>query len=302
MMAISSVLWVALASDMLVNDRADEEASDYVGEWCQLSSAILFTAGSVFMIGSAYPEAIEAAHESALASGTVDFEQVPWIERYFTGNDLLLASWFFSVCTLPFLPVGTWLVLNKPWLFEGYLYVAGSILACAALGVWVVGAMPENRAANCGQGSTHLYDALFRGPCLNAVAPEEFWREYFLFDLTNGMWLFAIGSFFGLGYGAGAVALEPRALYSWLGMSTSATFFLGASLMLHSYLHENKSTLIYSCCCGRGECCGGSMEEPSEDLLDQGFSDPECPLLAGGDIPIKSRSGGKKQRDTTGNF
>ena len=43
-----------------------------------------------------------------------DWSQVNWIERYVTGNHMLLATWFFAISTLPFLPLGLYIIFESP--------------------------------------------------------------------------------------------------------------------------------------------------------------------------------------------
>lgn len=53
-------------------------------------------------------------------------------------SDMLVATWFFAISTLPFLVYGVYAVAIEPANYIGYVYVVGSLFTFAGLGMWLV--------------------------------------------------------------------------------------------------------------------------------------------------------------------
>ena len=53
-------------------------------------------------------------------------------------SDMLVATWFFAVSTLPFVAYGTYAVAVDPTESIGYIYLVSSAIIFAALAIWLV--------------------------------------------------------------------------------------------------------------------------------------------------------------------
>ena len=176
----------------------------------------------------------------------------------------------------------------------------GSAVVVLSLMVWVLASMPENLQANGGYGSTHIYDYLVSLPVLARIAGiaehEEHGprvlRTYFHKDTINGLWIFFTGSVFEVGYSLFLVIAHPGAAFSWLTFVTSATFFGGAALMLHTSFPENKnSTTVHDFMVIKASEAAVAVwgdqssrhAAETQPLLSRTSDDTECPLLHNGD-------------------
>jgi hypothetical protein len=52
---------------------------------------------------------------------------------------MLIATWCFGIANLPFTVFGIYAIAVEPKKYTGYLYLFGSFVAFAALGVWILG-------------------------------------------------------------------------------------------------------------------------------------------------------------------
>ena len=81
--------------------------------------------------------------------------------RYFTGNQMLQAAWFFLLASTPYLVDGVNLVVQYPTWFVGYTFLFAVIGGMATMSVWVIAFMPDSLISNGNNGSTFFFDQLF---------------------------------------------------------------------------------------------------------------------------------------------
>lgn len=290
---LASVCWLLMGVYMVQNENTKTFRENFYHA-CQITSATLFTIGSLFMVFMAHN--MESG-EFVKSAPDKDWSQVNWIERYVTGNHMLLATWFFAISTLPFLPLGLYIIFESPSDYMGYTYVVGVVFLFAVLGLWVIGSMNENIAVDGGLGSTHFYDKillpLFRVGALNDTGRKEqigSMREktsfemtldvYFKRDLINGMWIFFFISIAVFPYGIYYVIVEPDAAISYYSLVMCFAFAIGAGQMVYTSFPENYGSTVtfdFFTCYTCQACTDSSTithDHETESLID------EQPLLA----------------------
>ena len=60
--------------------------------WGNLASGVMFMVGSFYFVSVSYPETMDRCAREAL---TVDVDTQSFVEKHFTFNDMLLATWSF---------------------------------------------------------------------------------------------------------------------------------------------------------------------------------------------------------------
>ncbi|KAJ1450337.1 hypothetical protein M885DRAFT_571414 [Pelagophyceae sp. CCMP2097] len=234
---VSSAVFLALAVDLILGAK---DAADTADAAADMVSAALFTAGSTWFVAISYPEELALF---MLRAHRADCEALPWFERYFTHNSMLLATWSFALAFLPYAALGGYYIAVGCYAW-GAIYVGGALLSMLLVGAWVVSAMPDSVQANGGRGSSIYFDACC---CCCAAGEDSCARKHLGTDVLVGAWLFA-----GLGLAATAaagwlVATAPTNLDAWISFFSVAPFGVGAMLILRaSYPGYEHASL----CCG----------------------------------------------------
>ena len=70
--------------------------------WGNAVSGLLFTVGACYFVNISYPEEMERCAREAL---TVDVSTLTFMERTFTFNDMLLATWSFELGCVPYVVI-----------------------------------------------------------------------------------------------------------------------------------------------------------------------------------------------------
>jgi predicted MFS family arabinose efflux permease len=222
---------------MVKNENTKTTREEFY-HFCQISSATLFTIGSLFMVWMAHnmPDQPEPT-----PSTDRNWAEVSCLERYVTGNSMLLATWFFAISVSPFLFLGIYIIAIAPTDPMGYLYVICSFGAFSALGVWVLGSMDENLAKDGGLGSTILYDNIF---VPIAGSESATLNTYFKRDLINGMWIFFFAALLVFPYGIYYVATVPTEPIAYYCLVMAIGFVVGAGQMVYTSFPENYGSTV----------------------------------------------------------
>ena len=262
---ISSVCWLLMGCYMVQfeNTKTTREAFYHA---CQLTSAALFTIGSLFMVWMAHtmPEELPPPPPDR------DWSQVGWLERYVTGNSMLLATWFFAISVSPFIGLGIYIIIIAPTDYMGYLYVLCAIGAFVALWVWVLGSMEESMAMDGGLGSTILYDNLLV-PIFGSDSPTL--QTYFKRDLINGMWIFFFAAVLIFPYGIYYVIVRPTEAIAYYSLVMCVGFAVGAGQMVYASYPENYGSTVtfdfFTCYACRDEEERDAMGDTQVSLLEE---------------------------------
>jgi hypothetical protein len=145
----SSMCWGFMALDLLATETKVAK-NVTIEQWCQIASAAIFTLGSIFLVEGAHPvylagpkgqtfAAARRIKRSTSSSSSSAPEDMSFTHRYFTGTDVLIAAWLFTVCAIPFMILGIYSIVIEPHDLFGYIYLIGSLLAFISMGIWVLG-------------------------------------------------------------------------------------------------------------------------------------------------------------------
>mmetsp|Transcript_105729 Transcript_105729/g.305733 ORF Transcript_105729/g.305733 Transcript_105729/m.305733 type:complete len:337 (-) Transcript_105729:66-1076(-) len=249
----SSVLFVAMEVDAIMEDP-DTNTDITVSYYCGFAVSILYLFGSVYFVWLSYPEEM-ARMEKQIA--TEDASTLTFSERYFTGSDMLIATWFFLACGFPYLVYAFFMMFHCPTNWIGWVAFLGCGVYAAVLAVWVIAAMPENLQQNGGAGSTYFMDRCIRPLCClcweDGNSTDLFFRRHVGNDMMAGTWLFFIFAMLLVPYAFYMCIVEPDDSYSWLTMGSNAGFAFGAAVMVYTMYpeHVGSSAVWNLCTCSR---------------------------------------------------
>ena len=224
LLALGSVAYVAYcAAVCAASDPADALAND-----CYLASAVLWLLGAAALIQGSFPERVlalaERAENDAADSTRID-ALAPW-DRYVADSAILAGAWGLGLGAPTFLAGAAAAVDAHPGEIIPLLYaIAGAYIVFATF-VMVLGALPENLAANGGAGS----DMLRR-----FVASDS---PHVANDLLAGSWAFALFMVACLAFGVVDLAVEPSRLTASFAAS-QVPFAVGALALAKATYPEN---------------------------------------------------------------
>lgn len=224
LLALGSVAYVAYcAAVCAASDPADALAND-----CYLASAVLWLLGAAALIQGSFPERVlalaERAENDAADSTRID-ALTPW-DRYVADSAILAGAWGLGLGAPTFLAGAAAAVDAHPGEIIPLLYaIAGAYIVFATF-VMVLGALPENLAANGGAGS----DMLRR-----FVASDS---PHVANDLLAGSWAFALFMVACLAFGVVDLAVEPSPLTASFAAS-QVPFAVGALALAKATYPEN---------------------------------------------------------------
>eukprot|EP00622_Pseudochattonella_farcimen_P002111 FR736977.1.p1 GENE.FR736977.1~~FR736977.1.p1 ORF type:complete len:255 (+),score=30.53 FR736977.1:72-767(+) len=204
--------------------------------YCGFACSVLFLFGSVYFVWLSYPEEMEKMQRQLVRE---DASQLSCVERYFTGTDMLIATWFFLISGAPYLGYAVYMMALRPDNPEGWLVFLGCIVYFLVMLVWVLGTMPENIQEDEGRGSTRFLDYVIRPICCCCWGPKNnaFWRRHFSNDVMAGTWLFFYAACAMLIYSIYTVVVNHDS-YAWLSLGSNLGFALGAAIMVYTMYPE----------------------------------------------------------------
>ena len=224
LLALGSVAYVAYcAAVCAASDPADALAND-----CYLASAVLWLLGAAALIQGSFPERVlalaERAENDAADSTRID-ALAPW-DRYVADSAILAGAWGLGLGAPTFLAGAAAAVDAHPGEIIPLLYALAGAYIVFATFVMVLGALPENLAANGGAGS----DMLRR-----FVASDS---PHVANDLLAGSWAFALFMVACLAFGVVDLAVEPSPLTASFAAS-QVPFAVGALALAKATYPEN---------------------------------------------------------------
>jgi hypothetical protein len=232
---VASALYALYAADLVVEAWDSEDVPKLTFAWGNAVSGLMFTVGAAYFVNLSYPEEMERCAQEAL---TVDLESLTFVERTFTFNDMLLATWSFELACVPYV------VISFTYLFDGHDYalgalcLVGSVVCMACLYVWVLSAMPSHMQQNGGNGSSRFYDALVV-PCFGGCCDREL-KKHLGTDLQAGGWLFFGPTAVATVGSAVLVLVAPKSFDAWSFFVQLALLSVGAGLLLRSMYPPEK--------------------------------------------------------------
>ena len=224
LLALGSVAYVAYcAAVCAASDPADALAND-----CYLASAVLWLLGAAALIQGSFPERVlalaERAENDAADSTRID-ALAPW-DRYVADSAILAGAWGLGLGAPTFLAGAAAAVDAHPGETIPLLYALAGAYIVFATFVMVLGALPENLAANGGAGS----DMLRR-----FVASDS---PHVANDLLAGSWAFALFMVACLAFGVVDLLVEPSPLTASFAAS-QVPFAVGALALAKATYPEN---------------------------------------------------------------
>ena len=180
-LAAASLLFALYGLALVIESWNSDDATWVTFAWGNLASGVMFMVGSFYFVSVSYPETMDRCAREAL---TVDVDTLSFVEKHFTFNDMLLATWSFELGCIPYL------VVAAAYLAEGghrntvlgALLLSATLVGMACLYVWVRSAMPHEMQKNGGNGSSEFYE-IFIEPC---CGDNAFLRRHLGTDLQAG--------------------------------------------------------------------------------------------------------------------
>jgi len=236
LMVISTLFYIAIPIHDLITQTAKPNSVKLCYYISTLVTGLLYLLGNLFFLSMSYPNAYKDMHKQIMS---VDISKLSFIERYITGNNLLLMTWFFAISTLPILVYIVWSYqagdLNE---LKAIGIILSIIFAFLGLSIWVIACFPENLRQNDGRGSTYVYDffqsiGLFN---INCIVPdksyESFWKTHLGSDFLVGSWVLLILSAATLPESITIIAVYPNYFASYMFFISCVFFILGAILLV----------------------------------------------------------------------
>jgi len=232
---VASALYALYAADLVVESWDSDDVPRVTFAWGNAVSGLMFTVGAAYFVNLSYPEEMERCAREAL---TVDLDSLTFVERTFTFNDMLLATWSFELACVPYVVISVTYACDGRDLGLGLLMLFGSIVCMGCIYVWVLLAMPAHMQQNGGAGSSKFYDS-FVHPCFGGCCDRAL-RRHLGTDLQAGGWLFfgptalaTLGSLV-------LVFVAPASFDAWSFFVQLALLSIGAGLLLKSMYPPEK--------------------------------------------------------------
>jgi len=228
-LAAASLLFALYGLALVIESWNSDDATWVTFAWGNLASGVMFMVGSFYFVSVSYPETMDRCAREAL---TVDVDTLSFVEKHFTFNDMMLATWSFELGCIPYL------VVAAAYLAEGghrntvlgALLLSATLVGMACLYVWVRSAMPHEMQKNGGNGSSEFYE-IFIEPC---CGDNAFLRRHLGTDLQAGGWLFFGPTAVAAALALALVCVFPGSLDAWIGFVQMVLLAVGAGLLLRS--------------------------------------------------------------------
>mmetsp|Transcript_6040 Transcript_6040/g.7423 ORF Transcript_6040/g.7423 Transcript_6040/m.7423 type:complete len:307 (-) Transcript_6040:59-979(-) len=234
----ASIIWFVLELEVILDEDKVHRFYVAFSHDCTLACTILFLIGSVYFVYLSYPE--EMAKMIYILSHE-DATKLSFMERYFTGSDFLIGSWFFVIASAPFLVYGVYATIVDPSSWVGWTYLVASAIMFFVLGIWVYASFPENMQKNNGAGSTYFYDNYFSKCCCGMDAMME---KYCKTDMLLGLWFFLILTALFMPPVIITCIYYPTYGSSWLDLIMMTLWLVGTALMTYSSYENNMNSSI----------------------------------------------------------
>ena len=249
----------------------DDETTD-MNDYTSLTSSIAFVIGSVYFVWFSYPEQMASMYNITPEK----ISQMTWMERNFTANEILKATWFFLLAIIPYFVDAIYLTIDYSDSPEGYAYILGLCIVVAGLYTWVLSCKPENMIANDGRGSSIVYDSFLSKfccccDCCNCCA------RHLGSDFLFGLWFFMVFNVLFLSYAIYyLIAISVTSYIGWMWLTMALGFTVGTYLFILSSYPENMQTSYFWDYCLNPCLCGSSSTDDMSEkkgLLDNRVKD-----------------------------
>ncbi|KAJ1460321.1 hypothetical protein M885DRAFT_510158 [Pelagophyceae sp. CCMP2097] len=231
----ASMLYALYGAELVTEAWLSTSATAVAYAWGNALSGLLFTVGAAYFVNLSYPEELERCAHEALSC---DVASLSFVEKTFTFNDMLIATWAFECACIPYVGIAVAYIAagaldgNVDKLLLGCLMLFASFGLMACIYVWVLAAMPQYMQHNGGKGSSRFYDELAQplfGRCCDRAL-----RRHVGTDLQAGGWLFFGPCVFGSVFTVGLVFTDPTNMDKWSFLIQGALLAVGAGLLLRS--------------------------------------------------------------------
>lgn len=226
---ISTIFFVLVPINGFIEDSS-RSLVDTVYYSCLLASGVLYLFGNVMFLSVSYPDAMESLLVSTMQT---DIEKLSFLERYFTGNNILAMTWFFALATLPLAVYYVWAVCaGEISGAYGTIAIIAIAISFASLLFWVIACFPENMIKNEGRGSKFFIEFMERYNLFCGL--ESFWRAHLTGDFLVGSWILFILALFSLPSSLVYFFMDPGNFDAYMILLSSIFFVLGAALLVHA--------------------------------------------------------------------
>lgn len=274
----SAVIYAVITIIHVIDLTEHSPNYKYWNYYCQLVAAVLFAAGSYYFLFLSYPEVLM---KMVIEMSSIKINELSFTQRYFTGSDMLIASWFFVAASLPFMVYDIYLIVKYPddaYSWE-YQIVTFSMFSCLLFFVYIC--LPEVLLMNNGRGSTMIYDNVISPFCCISLAHYKelkeaskagkdtpcFWERHFANDMVGTMWILVAVCAVALSLEIVLVIMHPYSIIYQLTLWMVITFFLGSVCMVFSMNPDNMhSRVVWDLV-----TCGASVEYSCDESSSRGM-------------------------------
>ena len=213
-----------------------------------LLASIIYIVATVLFLAVSYPDAYD---KLMFDVATAEVDKMSCMERYISGNMLLVASWLILFATLPIAVYPCWAMADGDMSYvDGSLYLVFVFFIVVFLAFFTVACFPENLMANGGKGSSMIYDAFCACACCDTlcccVGGREWLQKHFGSDLLAGLQLIFVGSVLSLALSVYYVAVNYNSVTPYLWLLSSLSFTVGSFLFLYAFYPDNYgSTVVF---------------------------------------------------------
>jgi len=241
----SSVAYTLVTINSFKTSLTTADSIQQAHSLANVAAAIMYAVGSAYFIKMSYPETTMLMFYRVM---TRDPNDMTFVQRYFTANEMLIALWLFSAAwfaPLSIVALYELFILSK--YHQASLDMLTLIAAVPFMVIFNAPAMPDLMRANNGRGTSYLFDKVCVPLlCLNRDESRlEFYRTHLGSDGLATVWVFAV-----LGV-VGGVAVIPlvimhfRSHEAWILFWTTIPFTLGSLLMVRSSYPETMNTSFF---------------------------------------------------------
>ena len=241
----SSAAFVVLAQQAFIHSLGTDDFIKQAHMLANVVSAVMFTVGSGYMIKLSYPETMMLM---AYRTMTKDPNEMTFLQRYFTANEFLIATWSFSAGWFaPLLIVALYEFFMLREFKQAALDMFTLIVAVPIMFLSSAPAMPDFMRANNGRGTTYFFDKIWV-PLLRLNRNEErleFFRKHLGSDMLAFVWIIAVAGFLAGVAVTPLVILHPQSSHDWTTFWATMPFTFGSFLLLRSSYPETMNTSIF---------------------------------------------------------
>jgi hypothetical protein len=186
-------------------------------------ASLLWDVGCVLFVYVSYPGVTEGILKQVMSE---EIDNWSFVQKYFTGNTLLVATWLIVIGFLPYYegPIYAYLdgeISQNELVVMVTFLVIGTII----LFIWLYNTLPAVMRANGEHGSSYIFDAFC---CIDICGDNRsFCKRHIGNDFQAAAWIVVIGTFASVPVSAIAIVANPNTM-TILFLLCSVIFFLGS--------------------------------------------------------------------------